>query len=179
MKQVPCPKSKIGAKTPTTSDVFILWRSLKLGIANSSFFWCVDDRTTAQLSILLAIVPWILKRTPPRWLCFTSLKHTVIQLRHGFNFSIPSQRIILSEKSNYETTPVVYIAELKRNVKGFMELILQCLWKGYKCWVLFNEDSVIFGSRRRGTGLGHWLKFNVIWMIFKQVSNQIPLLTCR
>lgn len=157
MKQVPGPKSKIRAKTPTTSDVFILWRSLKLRIANSSFFRCVVDRSPAQLSFLLAIVPWIFKRTPPRWLCFTSLKHAVILLRHGFNFSIPLQRIILSEKSNYEIIPVVYIAVKKKRQRlyGINIAILVERLQMPECCLM---KTVIFGSRRRGTGPGRWLK---------------------
>lgn len=154
MKQVPGPKRKIRAKTPTTSDVFVLWRSLKLGIANSSLFRCVVDRSPAQLFFLLAIVPWIFIRTPPRWLCFSSLKHNVIQLRQ-----------VLLELHNSFTTyytywkvklrnyPEVYITVQKKRQRlyGIKIALLvdrlqmpsvQCLMKS----LLFQ-----FRSRWRGT----------------------------
>ena len=141
--------------------------NLGLQTALSSDVSLIDHQPS--FPFYLQLYPEFLARTPPRWLCFWSLKHTVIQLP-CFNFSILLQRITLSERSSYEIIPVVYMTVKKK-------LKLQCLWKSYRYQLLFNEDFVIFRGRRRDAGLGHWLIRDLV--ISKQVSNQILVLTGR
>ena len=71
-----------------------------------------------------------------------------------------SAGIILSEMANYEIISEVYITVQKKRQR-LCELKLHCSWRGYRSVpgvVLMKSLLFQFRSRRRGTGLGHWLK---------------------